>query len=222
MRPAYDVGSVLPGDELDALPAGTSLLLSGPSMVGKRDLAIRMLADDENQTDDGVLLVTTKDDASAIVREFERLVSGFDPDRVGLIDCSGSADRDALREVATEHVGSPADLTGISIGAAKLTKQFSERGISDVRHGLVSVSTLLQYLDTETVFKFLHVYTNRVQSSDGLAVFTIDSSSHDAQTVNTMTSEFDGVVQLRETTEGVVEYRVRGFGRSPTGWASVE
>ncbi|GAB3684092.1 hypothetical protein GCM10028857_12630 [Salinarchaeum chitinilyticum] len=101
-------------------------------------------------------------------------------------------------------------------------KRFADRNIENVRHGLVSVSTLLQYLDVETVFKFLHIYTNRVQSSEGIAVFTLDDDSHDPQTVNTLTGEFDGVVQLRETDDGTVEYRVRGFGQSPSGWKPLQ
>jgi len=221
MSAPFTLPNVLPGDELDELPAGTSLLVSGPSMVGKRELAIRMLAAG-NDAGDGMLLVTTKDGARAIVEEFARVEPSFDPDRVGLIDCSGSQDREQIREVTTEFVGSPADLTGISIGMAKLMKLFEERGVDGVRHGLVSVSTLLQYLETETVFKFLHIYTNRVQSSDGLAVFTIDDDTHDAQVVNTMTGEFDGVVQLRENESGTIDCRIRGLGQSPTPWNTLE
>ncbi|WP_460919648.1 DUF7504 family protein [Salinarchaeum chitinilyticum] len=129
--------------------------------------------------------------------------------------------RATLRWIATER-RPPGDLTGISIGTAKLMKRFADRNIENVRHGLVSVSTLLQYLDVETVFKFLHIYTNRVQSSEGIAVFTLDDDSHDPQTVNTLTGEFDGVVQLRETDDGTVEYRVRGFGQSPSGWKPLQ
>lgn len=91
---------------------------------------------------------------------------------------------------------------GVSIGTAKLLQQFSERNVSNVRHGLVSVSTLIQYLDLSTVFKFLHVYTSRIEDTNGLGVFTLDSVSHDEQTVNTITSEFDCVIELRETEDG--------------------
>jgi len=217
----YDVSGVLPGDELDELPPGTTVLISGPSLVGKRQIAIEMLAAG-NGDGDGMLLVTTKTSAASILRDFERIQPEFDRNRVGLIDSSGTDDRDGIREVATEYVGSPGDLTGISIGTAKLTKRFADRGVANVRHGLVSISTLLQYLDVETVFKFLHIYTNRVESSGGFAVFTLDDDSHDQQTVNTLTGEFDGVVQLRETEEGAVEYRVRGFGRSPSRWTPLE
>lgn len=221
MNASFDVGDALPSDHLDDLPAGTSLLVRGPSMVGKRELAIRMLAAG-NDAGDAMLLVTTKSNARTVVRDFERLRPDFDRDRVGLIDCSGSGDQKRIREVTTEYVGSPADLTGISIGTAKLMKQFDDRNVADIRHGLVSVSTLLQYLDVETVFKFLHIYTNRVESSGGMAVFTLDDDSHDQQAVNTMSGEFDGVVQLRESDDGSVEYRVRGFGRSPSTWIALE
>lgn len=221
MSTTYDLSDVIPEDRLSALRPGSSVLLSGPSLVGKRRLAIRMLGAGHRRGD-GILLVTTKDSVETTLDEFERHVPDLDPGRIGLIDCSGSEGRAGIRDVATERVGSPGDLTGISIGAAKLMQRFTDQQISSIRHGLISISTLLQYLNEETVFKFLHIYTSRVEASDGLAIFTMDDDTHEPRTVNTMTGEFDGVVVLRETDSGAVEYRLRGFDSSPTQWSVLE
>ena len=114
-------------------------------------------------------------------------------------------------------MASPGDLTGVSIGTAKLLKRFAERDVSDVRHGLVSISTLVQYLDIETVFKFIHIYTSRIEDTDGLGVFTFEDASHDPKTVNTITSEFDCVIELRETEDGR-EVRVKGLPGASRQW----
>lgn len=212
----YDITDVLPSESVAELPAGTSLLIAGPAMSGKQALALDLLAagiDGEN----GLLIISTGDGARTCLDQLERRVSTFDPDRVGVIDCSGSSQQEAIREVATQRVASPGDLTGISIGTAKLMQRFTNRDVSHVRHGLVSVSTLLQYLELDTVFKFLHVYTQRIDDTEGLGVFTVDNAAHDPQTINTITSEFDGVIELRETDEGR-EVRIKGIAGTSRTW----
>jgi hypothetical protein len=64
-----------------------------------------------------------------------------------------------------------------------------------------SLSTLLMYSDLQTVFRFLHVFTGRIQSVDGLGLFCIDSSAHDDQTLNTLKQLFDGLIETSEDGE---------------------
>ena len=213
----YDIPDILPDGTLTDIPPGTSLLLSGPAMSGKRELVLQLLAAG-HETGDGLLCVTTSDNAAMVVDELETHIPTLDRKQVGIIDCTGSTSPETIGEIATEHVSSPEDLTGISIGAAKLLQRFSQQDISAVRHGLVSVSTLLQFLDVNTVFKFIHIYTTRIRDTRGLGVFTIDNAAHDPQTINTITGEFDGVIELRETEAGERELRIRGLTRVKTEW----
>lgn len=219
MTEAYDISDVLSGDVRDSLPEGTNLAIVGPTMTGKRELALELLADGY-QAGDGILCITT-DSPKTVYRDLERHVDSLNRDRVGIIDASGS-DGQAFLDVTTESASSPGDLTGISIGTAKLFKQFERRGITDIRYGLVSVSTLLQYLDSRTVFKFLHIYTKRIDDTGGFGIYTLDDDSHDPQVVNTITGQFDGVIELRDTEAGDVEFRLRGFGRRPTAWQPLD
>lgn len=212
----YDIDGVLPAGTTSELEPGTTLLIAGPAMSGKEDLAIDLLAAGLDEAN-GLLLVTTNENAEVCLDNLEQRVGNLDRDLVGVVDCSGSG-REAIREITTQRVSSPGDLTGISIGTAKVLQQFDQQDIQSVRHGLVSVSTLLQYLALDTVFKFLHVYTARINDTRGLGIFTIDNLSHDPQTINTITSEFDAVIELRETDEGDRELRIRGFSDVPTTW----
>ena len=216
----YDIDATLPDETVEALPAGTNVLITGPAMVGKRDLAFQLLAAGHEEGE-GVLCVTTSASASSMLDEFERRVPTLDRDRVAIVDCSGGDSQDAIREIATERVSSPGDLTGISISTAKLVQRFSDLDVSEIRHGLVSVSALIQYIDLNTVFKFLHIYTSRIEDTGGLGIFTLDSTSHDPKTVNTITSEFDCVVELRET-DGGREVRVKGLSGVSRSWHALE
>ena len=218
MSDAYDVSGLLPGDGLEELPAGTNIAIVGPPMTGKREFALQLLASGY-RTDEGILCITT-DSAESICNELERYVDSLDRDRIGIVDTSGSDGR-TLLDAMTENVSSPSDLTGISIGTAKLSQRFENRGISDIRYGLISVSTLLQYMTSDRVFKFLHVYRKRIESTDGLGIYTIDTDSHEPQVFNTITGQFDGMIEIRETDTGELECRVRGFGKRPTPWENL-
>jgi KaiC/GvpD/RAD55 family RecA-like ATPase len=215
MSEMYDVSGVLPGGVLDELPAGTNVAIVGPSMSGKRELALQLLASGY-ASDEAVLCITT-DSAATVYADLERHVDSLDRDRVGIVDASGSEGQNAI-DATIENVSSPSDLTGISVGTAKLFQQFEKRGITEIRYGLISISTLLQYLGGKKVFKFLHVYTKRVEETGALGIYTLDDDSHDPQVLNTISGQFDGVIQLRETDAGDLEFRVRGFGRRPTSW----
>lgn len=64
---------------------GTNLLISGPSMTGKRDIALDILAHGGNDGDgDGAIIVTTKDSGQQILSEYK---SRLDTTPVGVVDC---------------------------------------------------------------------------------------------------------------------------------------
>ncbi|MFC6734369.1 DUF7504 family protein [Haladaptatus sp. GCM10025893] len=205
----FDITDVLPTTIYELAP-GTSLLIAGPAMAGKQDLALDLLAAGLTQRD-GVLIVSTSKSAEACLDELEQRVPTLERDQVGVVDCSRSSQQQAIRGVMTQRVASPGDLTGISIGTAKLMQRFTAQDISRMRHGLVSVSTLLQFLELDTVFKFLHIYTGRITDTRGLGIFTVDNASYNPQTINTIASEFDGVIELRDTDNRGREIRIQGL-----------
>jgi hypothetical protein len=57
------------------------------------------------------------------------------------------------------------------------------------------------YVDLQTVFRFLHVFTSRVSSGGWFGVFTLDPEMHDAQAVSTVRAAFDAEARL--TDDGV-------------------
>lgn len=219
MTDGYEIGGILPDGTIDELGPGTNVAVIGSSHSGKRRVALELLAAGYD-VDDGILCITTNS-ARRVFDDLDRHIDSMNRDRIGVIDCSGTGGSSVI-EAMTESVSSPGDLTGISIGTAKLFKRFHSRGVSDIRYGLVSISTLLQYVDKSTVFRFLHVFTNRVSETDGLGVYTLNDDTHDPTTVNTIRGQFDGVVELRDREDGTRECRVRGLGAGSSGWNPVE
>ena len=207
----YDLADVLPDVELDP---GTNVLVAGPPLTGKRRIAFDILASGANRGD-GSIVVTTKDSADKVIEGFgDRVDDGVEPD-IGVVDCVtkqrgiGTIDDDPR----IKYASSPVDMTGIGIKLSEFLQEFYEaRGLTQNRVLLHSVSTLLMYSDLQTVFRFLHVFTGRIQSADALGVYVIDSTAHDDQTMNTLKQLFDGVIELEESADGEEpEIRTAGF-----------
>lgn len=217
MNGAYDVSGLLPGSDVDSLPAGTNVLIEGPPLTGKRALALQLLAAGYG-TGEGILCITT-DGVDAVYTGLERNLGSLGGSRIGIVDTSGGTGA-GLAGAVVESVATPSDLTGISMRTAKLARDFENDGVSRIRYGLLSVSTLLQYLDSQQVFKFLHVYTRRITETGSLGIYTLNST-HDPEVVNTIAEQFDGLIELQETDAGDVEFRIRGFGRGSSAWSSI-
>ncbi|WP_284013573.1 DUF7504 family protein [Halobaculum litoreum] len=195
--------------EVDTLEAeiepGSNVLVTGPPLSGKRELALDVLAEGTRKGE-GAIMVTTKDSADRLLSQFEKRES-YEGRPVAVVDTvtrqQGVGDvRDSDR---IKYTSSPVDMTGIGIKLSEFLEAFyKDRGIRQNRVMVHSLSTLLMYSDLQTVFRFLHVFTGRIQSVDGLGLYCIDSTAHDDQTMNTLKQLFDGIIETREDGEPTV------------------
>ena len=216
----YNLGDVLPGVEVEP---GTNLLMAGPPMTGKRSLALQILAEG-NDDGEGSIIVTTKDSGDKILGDFHEYAADVDSAPVGVVDCVTK--QQGMRNAqASEHVAyasSPEDMTGIGIKLSEFLQHFyQDLGVQRNRILLYSLSTLLMYSNLQTVFRFLHVFTGRIQSADALGVFVIDSTAHDEQTMSTLKQLFDGEIQIREGDDYDTEIRVTGLPGVSNDWRAI-
>ena len=179
---------------------GTNILLTGPPLSGKRSTMMDVLAAGTDR-DEGAIVVTTKDGADRVLRDYEERTP-YEGKPVAVVDCvtrqQGGETRESDR---IKYASSPVDMTGIGIKLSEFLQAFGDRGIDRNRVMVHSLSTLLMYSDLQTVFRFLHVFTGRVQSVDGLGLYSIDSTAHDDQAMNTLKQLFDGIVSVPEDGE---------------------
>ena len=194
----YDLSPVLDAQ----VDPGTSILVSGPPLTGKRALALDILAEG-TRAGEAVIVVTTKDGATRVLDDYGDRVD-IENRPVAVIDCVTR--QQGVGEVRDDdrvkYTSSPVDMTGIGIKLSETLESFYQgHGVDRTRVMVHSLSTLLMYSDLQTVFRFLHVFTGRVQSVDGLGLFCIDSSAHDDRTMNTLKQLFDGIVTTSEDEE---------------------
>ncbi|MFB6207074.1 MAG: hypothetical protein ABEJ05_11170 [Haloglomus sp.] len=195
--------------ETVAFDEGTSLLVTGSSMdVQEQIYDVLSGAGDGDET---AIIITTDRSASEVAQAFQRR-EAFDSSRVGFIDCTGNEGAEEVGGAPVRRLGSPGDLTGMSLEFAKLVERFEDAGAGDrVRVGLASISTLLMYTDVRTAFRFLHVFTSRIRSGQLFGVFGMDPGMHDQQTVNTVRAVFDCEARIGEGDD--VDLRGSGFTR---------
>jgi KaiC/GvpD/RAD55 family RecA-like ATPase len=197
----YSLPKGFGGAEVDP---GTSLLIAGPPMSGKRQIGLDVLAAG-SAVGDGAIVVTTKDDAERILENFHSSAGDVDADAAnfGVVDCvSRQQGVEELTDARVRYVSSPEDMTGIGIEFSELLEEFhANRGLEGNRVLFHSITALLLYSNPETVFRFLHVFTGRIRSVGGLGVFVIESTVHDDQTMGTIQQLFDGVIEVTENAE---------------------
>jgi len=217
----YDLSTVLDTDAVSSVRPGTSVLIAGPAMTGKENLAKDILADGSRRGE-GALVVSTSDGAENVVADYRERVAGVDTLQLGIVDCraEGSSDLESRDGLYVHHVSSPGDLTGIGIGITKTLESLHGAGADRGRMALMSLSTMLTYTDRETVFKFCHVLSSRLDAAGYLGVFTIDTGAHDEQTLQVIKQAFDGLVEIRDGDAGR-EARVLGLTDGPTTWAAI-
>ena len=222
LHATYDLSNVLGFDRTAMVKPGSSLLVSGPSMTGKEELLFDLLADGL-RADEGAITITTGGTAEDAIADLASRTPELNRNHVGAIDCRASGNREERlldEDGYVYSVSEPSDFTGIGVGITKCLDRFAAKDIDQSRVALTSLSTMVTYADRQTVFKFCHVLSSRLDSADFLGLFLIDSDVHDDQTMAVLKQAFDGLLEVRER-DGRREVRLRGLQPEPTDWKRV-
>ncbi len=170
-----------------------NVMVIGPPLVGK-SIFVRNIVWEKVSNGFGGVYVTTKDTAEAVLDWFQR----FNLSDIKIIDCvsktifSDAPDTEDIKRVSIM------DLTGISVRINMFLDRFWKSGKRDVIIAFDSISTVLMYLNPQTVFRFLHVLTNRIKSFGAFAFYTVDEDMHDERTIAMLKQLFNGVIELKD------------------------
>lgn len=189
------------GDLATDLEPGTNVLVTGSREDASR-FAYETLKSGLERGDAAVV-VATDEDAKAV----EKQLVATNDDVVGIVDCVGSPGTPVTENTRVKHPAGPTDLTGVGIELSELLEDVHELQQLDSRVLLDTVSTILADQELETVFRFLHVFTQRVESADGLGLYVLDPEEHGDQTIETVRQLFDHEVTVdgEEATVSALE-----------------
>jgi hypothetical protein len=146
-----------------------------------------------------VLFVSYNRQAAACVDQ----IAGETVGNVGVVTVGDTSTQVGDDAVKSENVSTPSDLTGLGIQIG----QFLSTWDSPVFICFESLTSMLQYVDFQTAFEFLHAITGQIHAANARAHFHVDPSAHDEKDIAGITSLFDAKVSLQEDQEHTVRKR---------------
>lgn len=198
---AVDSGPTTVAESLDD---GTrNVLLLAPSMDSHAEDGCADLLSVVRPSEADVLYVTFTRSPDQRLSEWQRHFGNERPAKLGFVNVDDPTRSAAAAtetgggpggEITIRGVSSPGNLTDLGIQISSFLSAWDADGHRTVLC-FDSLTTLLQYADLPRIFRFLHVLTGRVRSSDGFAHYHLDPSAHDERTLNTLKTLFDGIVQ---------------------------
>ena len=180
--------------------AATVLLLSPSFSDHEGETCADLLLPEEADGQNALWVSYTKSPDKQVRRFRSRSASA--PRNVGIISVDDAA-RSAAATAGTgggpdavgETITSPNDLTGLGIRITEYLKRWQGNEARTVVC-FDSLTALLQYVELETAYQFLHVLSGRFAAVGAFAHFHMDPTAHDDKTVETIVSLFDAVVEL--------------------------
>lgn len=182
-------------DLIDSLDGASSVLFLTPSLGGADDACVSLL-DPAAPSSTNVLWVTFTGLPTGRLEEWTDRAGGR-PATAHVIaagETAGSSDGDGPAPDSIERVGTPSDLTGISIRVSEVLSEWHD-GDAESVVCFDSVTALLQYVDVETAYEFLHVLTGRLHAFGAVGHFHLDPGAHPDMTVARIQTLFDAMVE---------------------------
>lgn len=209
-------------DLIGGVKEGTNLMLIGPPMSGKDDLANTIIGHGLKEGDSSII-VSTRETGERVLDWFSNNGMDIDTSDLGVVDCVTktlgipTSDEDHIKRAS-----SPVDLTGIGVRIGQYFEEYLvEKKSPGLRFCINSLSTILMYSNLQTLFRFLHVFTGRVKASNSFGIFIVEDEMHDPQTIATLKQLFDGMIEIKETDSGH-SIRILGITPKPTPWYDFE
>lgn len=219
----YTIGIRELDDAIGGIKKGSNIMLIGPSMIGKEDILYHIMYHGAEKNENAVITVTTRESAAQILEWFQENRLTLPMSRIGIVDCVSKMLGGALVENENIKITSgPADLTEIRTKISQFFEEFFvKKNIKKVQLHINSLSTILMYSNINSVFKSLHVFTGRIKAAGALGIYVIERSMHDEQTVATLKSLFDGIIEIKtENDKNLI--RAIGLSPKPTPWFEYE
>ncbi|MFC4450162.1 helix-turn-helix transcriptional regulator [Halorussus aquaticus] len=186
------------------LEQSSNVLLLAPLTPTGNRACLELLASTTPPEDANVAAVTYTPPPETWISDWKKYIERL-PDELAFIhantvETTGDHDESELPpdvSVARVDPNQPMDII------APLSEQLT-RWNGNGNQTLVSVQTLtilLEYVDFDTAFRYLHILTHRVRAADAIGFYQMDPDIHDEETINTLKTLFDAVVEVSDDGE---------------------
>lgn len=193
--------------------AAQSVVITGPPMTGEDVLFHRVLAARGNDR----IVIATGQTADAFRADHDDVVG--DCGKVRVVDCltSGQGETPPEDDV-TRYVDGPGNLTALGVKTTEFLSQVTDDAAVV---GVNSLSQLLMHAGFDQTYQFVHILAQQTTAEDTPLIATLNTRTHEDQTVDAIHERFECFIETR-TTEERNEYRVRTSMTEPSAWMAVQ
>jgi hypothetical protein len=164
------------------------LVLTSPAKMRERNIEI---IQDVSSMGFHTLVITTNFPYSVLLKLY--LENGIDPANVSFVDAvtrSSIGNVDNMPGVV-RYVNNPANLTDLGIAVTEMLKELSEKKVCILYD---SVSTMLIYLSSPNISKFIHFVTNKLRLMNISGIFLAAEKGLDPQLLSQLTTFVDTIL----------------------------
>ena len=184
---------------LGGIPFGSNVMLYGDSFSGKEILVNSFVAEGLKKGVPVIWVITNKT-APDIREEMAFIISGYEEyEKLGLVKYIDTYSRTLGETAEEEHViylDEQTDHEGLLTAVNQASEEFLQQH-KYYRLAFRSISTLVSYLDPNTVFRFLTPFGGRRKRERAVSFFTIEKGMHSDQEIQMIGSTMDGAIDFK-------------------------
>lgn len=219
----YTLGIKELDDAIEGIKKGSNFMLMAPPMSGTEVIINHIMYNGATINGNAIINVSTNQSAIHILEWFKENKLNLPMDRIGIIDCvSKSSGGEVVENENIKLARSPAELTEIGVKISRFFDDFYiKKKIEKTQLYMNSLSTILMYVNSQTIFRFLHIFTGRIKSTGSLGIYLIDKGIHDELTLAILKKLFDGAIEI-ESVNDKNFIRMIDMSSKPTPWFEYE
>lgn len=218
----YSTGIKVFDDAFDAIKNSSNILLIGPPMNGK-EIIINNIVNLGLKAGGSAIIVSTKETGENVIDWFNYNHPDIPLENLGIVDCiTKTMGLPTIDTANIKRASSPADLTDIGVKISQFLEYFRiKNNMQNTILCINSLSTILIYSNIRTVYRFLHVFSNRLNAAGAIGIYEVEEGVHDEQAITTLKQLCDGMIEVK-SENNVNLIRIVGIFPKPTPWFEYE
>jgi len=218
----YSMGIKVFDDVFEAIKNSSNIMLIGPPM-NEKETIMNDIVYQELKAGGSVVIVNTRETGENVIDWFNYNHPDITLESLSIVDCVTKTMGLPTIDIANiKRASSPADLTDIGVKISQFLEYFRiKNNTQKTTLCINSLSTILMYSNIQTVFRFLHVFTNRVKAAGARGIYVVEEGMHDEQAITTLKQLCDGMIEVK-SENNVNLIRMVGIFPKPTPWFEYE
>ena len=181
----------------DTPAPGTNVIVMAPSLSEEKRATCLDLQGVGSSAHRNVLHVTYSGAPAELVDQW-RDHYGELPARMGIVVVGDQPGQTPGGDGVPENVfvtsANPNDITGLGMRLNNYLNDHDDD--SQLVVCVDSMTEMLQFVELQPVFKFLHMFAGQLREADAVAHFHLDPGAHDDKTINRLKPLFDDAIDL--------------------------